>query len=104
MSEYLATVGLPYTMSTEKAYSTDANVLGATHEAKDLEHLDKGMMIVEPIMGVAHYRSDVRIASEKIDVTFEQRRPGGARRAALRVTGRAVSRSEPHRRPPRARA
>ena len=45
-------------MSVEKAYSTDANVLGATHEAKDLEHLDKGMQIVEPIMGVAHWKSE----------------------------------------------
>jgi hypothetical protein len=56
MSEYLAQVGLPYTMSAEKAYSTDANMLGATHEAKDLEHLDKGMTIVDPIMGAAPYR------------------------------------------------
>jgi argininosuccinate synthase len=82
MSEYLAEVGLPYTMSTEKAYSTDANMLGATHEAKDLEHLDKGMMIVEPIMGAAPYRADVRIASEKVSVTFERGVPvalGGQR-------------------------
>ena len=60
MSEYLVSVGLPYTMATEKAYSTDANVLGATHEAKDLERLDASMRIVEPIMGVAHWKSDVR--------------------------------------------
>ncbi len=46
-------------MATEKAYSTDANVLGATHEAKDLERLDRGLRIVDPIMGVAHWRSDV---------------------------------------------
>jgi len=71
MSEYLARTGLPYTMSTEKAYSTDANLLGATHEAKDLERLDRGMTIVEPIMGVAHYRSDVAIAPEKVTVEFE---------------------------------
>jgi argininosuccinate synthase len=71
MSEYLVSVGLPYTMSTEKAYSTDANVLGATHEAKDLEYLDKGMSLVDPIMGVAHYR-DVKIEAERVKVTFER--------------------------------
>ena len=71
MSEYLVSVGLPYTMSTEKAYSTDANVLGATHEAKDLERLDRGMHIVEPIMGVAHWKKDVAIEHEEIAVTFE---------------------------------
>jgi argininosuccinate synthase len=71
MSEYLVSVGLPYTMSTEKAYSTDANVLGATHEAKDLEYLDKGMSLVDPIMGVAHYR-DVPIDAERVSVTFER--------------------------------
>ena len=56
MSEYLAKRGFDYKMSTEKAYSTDSNMLGATHEAKDLEFLDKGMKIVEPIMGVAFWR------------------------------------------------
>jgi argininosuccinate synthase len=66
MSEYLRSVGLPYTMATEKAYSTDANMLGATHEAKDLERLDRGMRLVEPIMGVAHWRSDVQVAPEEI--------------------------------------
>src|SRR5262245_56575463 len=71
MSEYLVSVGLPYTMSTEKAYSTDATVLGATHEAKDLEYLDKGMSLVDPIMGVAHYR-DVPIEAERVSVTFER--------------------------------
>ena len=71
MSEYLAKIGLPYTMSVEKAYSTDSNMLGATHEAKDLEHLDKGMSIVEPIMGVAHWRDDARIARETVSVAFE---------------------------------
>src|SRR5499427_7776145 len=49
MSQYLESIGLPYSMSAEKAYSTDANLLGATHEAKDLEKLDKGLNIVEPI-------------------------------------------------------
>ncbi|HEY3497479.1 MAG TPA: argininosuccinate synthase [Polyangiaceae bacterium] len=75
MSEYLLSVGLPYSMSTEKAYSTDANVLGATHEAKDLEQLDRGLHIVEPIMGVAHWKPDVRIESERVTVEFERGRP-----------------------------
>ncbi|HEX9243037.1 MAG TPA: argininosuccinate synthase [Anaeromyxobacter sp.] len=72
MSEYLERRKLPYKMGTEKAYSTDANVLGATHEAKDLEHLDKGMRIVNPIMGVAHWRPEVAIAPEEVTVAFEQ--------------------------------
>ncbi|MBL8681094.1 MAG: argininosuccinate synthase [Myxococcales bacterium] len=71
MSEYLASVGLPYRMGTEKAYSTDANVLGATHEAKDLEHLDKGMTIVNPIMGVAFWKRDVAIEPETVSITFD---------------------------------
>ena len=71
MSEYLVEIGLPYKMGTEKAYSTDANVLGATHEAKDLEHLDTGMMIVQPIMGVPHWKKEVAIAHETIEVGFE---------------------------------
>jgi argininosuccinate synthase len=75
MSEYLERRKLPYKMGTEKAYSTDANVLGATHEAKDLEHLDKGMRIVNPIMGVAHWRPEVQIAAEEVTVTFEQGTP-----------------------------
>jgi argininosuccinate synthase len=75
MSEYLASIGLPYKMGTEKAYSTDANVLGATHEAKDLEQLDKGMMIVEPIMGVAHWKRDVAVEPETITVEFAQGLP-----------------------------
>jgi argininosuccinate synthase len=70
MSEYLVSVGLPYTMSTEKAYSTDANVLGATHEAKDLEHLNVGMTIVEPIMGVAHWKRDVAVEPETVTVEY----------------------------------
>ena len=72
MSEYLASVGLPYTMRTEKAYSTDCNLLGATHEAKDLERLDVSMHAVDPIMGVAHWKSDVKIDAEKVDVVFER--------------------------------
>jgi len=72
MSQYLESVGLPYTMSVAKAYSTDSNVLGATHEAKDLEFLDSGMSIVDPIMGVAHYRADVAIKSEEVTLEFER--------------------------------
>lgn len=70
MSQYLESIGLPYKMGTEKAYSTDANVLGATHEAKDLEYLDRGMTIVEPIMGVAHWRRDVVIDPEVVTIEF----------------------------------
>jgi argininosuccinate synthase len=62
---------MPYHMGTEKAYSTDANALGATHEAKDLEYLDKNMTIVNPIMGVAFWRSDVAIAEEEVTVELE---------------------------------
>ncbi len=72
MSKFLETVGLPYSMKTEKAYSTDSNMLGATHEAKDLERLDRGITIVEPIMGVASWKSDVKIESERVKVTFER--------------------------------
>ena len=72
MSEYLARIGKPYKMGVEKAYSTDANALGATHEAKDLEHLDKSMHIVSPIMGVAHWKPEVEIAPEVIEIGFEQ--------------------------------
>src|SRR6187551_2220321 len=71
MSEYLKKIGRPYTMSTEKAYSTDSNVLGATHEAKDLEHLNKGMHIVQPIMGVAHWKPETAVAAEDVTVDFE---------------------------------
>jgi argininosuccinate synthase len=75
MSEYLIKRGKPYRMGVEKAYSTDSNVLGATHEAKDLEFLDKGMRIVEPIMGVQHWDPKVQIAPEEITLTFEQGQP-----------------------------
>ena len=75
MSEYLTKNNLPYRDSKEKAYSTDANILGATHEAKQLELLDVSMEIVEPIMGVAHWREDVKIASEDVRVQFKSGRP-----------------------------
>ncbi len=71
MSEFLISAGLPYSMSTEKAYSTDSNMLGATHEAKDLEHLDKSMKVVNPIMGVAHWKPETKIDAETVTVTWE---------------------------------
>ncbi len=75
MSEYMQRAGFSYKMSTEKAYSTDSNILGATHEAKDLEHLDKGMKIVDPIMGVAFWRDDVAVKPEAITVRFDEGQP-----------------------------
>jgi argininosuccinate synthase len=72
MSEYLNGLGMPYHMGVDKAYSTDANCLGATHEAKDLEFLDKGIRIVSPIMGVASWRTDVDVPAEEVTVGFEQ--------------------------------
>ena len=75
MSEYLRGAGLDYKMSVEKAYSTDSNLLGATHEAKDLEFLDRGIDIVQPIMGVAFWRDEVAVARETVRVRFEAGRP-----------------------------
>ena len=75
MSEYMQTAGLAYHMSTEQAYSTDSNMLGATHEAKDLEHLDRGITIVSPIMGVAFWRQDVDVQPERVSVTFDEGLP-----------------------------
>lgn len=75
MSQFLIDNGFDYKMSKEKAYSTDSNMLGATHEAKDLEFLNIGMSIVEPIMGVAFWREDVVIKPEVVSVTFEEGMP-----------------------------
>ena len=75
MSEWLAERGLPHGTSTEKAYSTDANMLGSTHEAKDLELLGTSMKIVQPIMGVAHWDSAVAIEPETVAITFESGLP-----------------------------
>ena len=75
MSDYLRAAGLDYRMSAEKAYSTDSNLLGATHEAKDLEFLNRGIDIVQPIMGVAFWREDVAVARETVRVRFEEGRP-----------------------------
>jgi argininosuccinate synthase len=75
MSEWLVSHKFPYRDSVEKAYSTDANVLGATHEAKDLENLDASIEIVNPIMGVKFWDSSVVIASEDAKIQFVQGRP-----------------------------
>jgi argininosuccinate synthase len=75
MSEWLVSHKFPYRDSVEKAYSTDANILGATHEAKDLENLDASIEIVNPIMGVKFWDSSVAIASEDVKIQFVQGRP-----------------------------
>ncbi|PWE13214.1 argininosuccinate synthase [Alcaligenes faecalis] len=75
MSEYMQENGFDYKMSAEKAYSTDSNMLGATHEAKDLEYLNAGINIVKPIMGVAFWRDDVTVAAEEVRVRFEEGQP-----------------------------
>jgi len=84
MSQWLAERKLPYRDSKEKAYSTDANIWGATHEAKQLEHLNVGISIVEPIMGVAHWDPSVVIPAEDVAVAFEQGRP-------VTINGRAFA-------------
>jgi len=75
MSEWLLERDLPYGTSADRAYSTDANMLGATHEAKDLELLETSMKIVEPIMGVAHWDADVAIEPETVTLAFERGLP-----------------------------
>ena len=72
MSQFLTANGFDYKMSAEKAYSTDSNLLGATHEAKDLEYLNSSIRIVAPIMGVAYWREDVAIAPEEVRVRFAE--------------------------------
>ena len=75
MSEWLLARKLPYRSSVEKAYSTDANIWGATHEAKLLEHLDTSVEIVEPIMGVAHWNQAIQIDAEDVELRFDRGRP-----------------------------
>ncbi|GAC1386481.1 MAG: argininosuccinate synthase [Marmoricola sp.] len=75
MSEWLVAHDLPYRDSAEKAYSTDANIWGATHEAKTLEHLDVSLETVEPIMGVRHWDPTVAIEAEDVTISFVQGRP-----------------------------
>lgn len=70
MSEWLKQQGYPYKTSVEKAYSTDANILGATHEAKDLEFLHSSIYIITPIMGVRHWDSNVKIDPETVTIEF----------------------------------
>src|SRR5213596_1103026 len=75
MSAYMTAAGFAYKMSADKAYSTDSNMLGATHEAKDLERLDTGITIVDPIMGVASWREDVPVRREAVAVRFDEGHP-----------------------------
>jgi argininosuccinate synthase len=72
MSEFMRKSGFEYKMKAEKAYSTDSNLLGATHEAKDLEHLNSSMKIVEPIMGTAFWRDEVAVKREEVSIRFEE--------------------------------
>ncbi len=83
MSAYMRQAGFDYTMSAEKAYSTDSNMLGATHEAKDLEHLNSGIRIVQPIMGVAFWRDDVDVKREEVSVRFVEGMPGRPERRGI---------------------
>jgi argininosuccinate synthase len=75
MSAFMTQAGFAYKMSAEKAYSTDSNMLGATHEAKDLEQLASGMTIVQPIMGVAFWKDEVAVKRETVSVRFDEGRP-----------------------------
>jgi argininosuccinate synthase len=75
MSAFMQRAGFAYKMSAEKAYSTDSNILGATHEAKDLEHLSSSVRIVVPIMGTAFWRDDVEIQREEVVIRFEEGSP-----------------------------
>jgi argininosuccinate synthase len=75
MSAFMTASGFAYKMSAEKAYSTDSNLLGATHEAKDLESLDSGITIVNPIMGVPFWREDCAVKVERVAVRFEEGQP-----------------------------
>ena len=75
MSEYMIANGFEYKMSVEKAYSTDSNILGATHEAKDLEFLNKGVPIVQPIMGLAFWRDEVAVKPEVVSIRYEDGHP-----------------------------
>ena len=75
MSEFMQKSGFDYKMSAEKAYSTDSNMLGATHEAKDLEFLSSGIRIVKPIMGVAFWKPEVEVGPEEVRVRFDEGQP-----------------------------
>ena len=75
MSAFMTKAGFGYKMSAERAYSTDSNMLGATHEAKDLENLNTGIKIVNPIMGVAFWKDEVEVRREEVTVRFEEGQP-----------------------------
>ncbi len=75
MSAFMTRAGFGYKMSAEKAYSTDSNMLGATHEAKDLENLNTGIQIVNPIMGVAFWKDEVDVKREQVSIRFEEGQP-----------------------------
>ncbi|MEO8248803.1 MAG: argininosuccinate synthase [Burkholderiales bacterium] len=75
MSAFMHKAGFAYKMSAEKAYSTDSNMLGATHEAKDLEFLSSGIRIVNPIMGVPFWNDDVKVKAEEVTVRFDEGQP-----------------------------
>lgn len=75
MSAFMTKEGFGYKMSAEKAYSTDSNMLGATHEAKDLEFLSSGIRIVNPIMGVAFWKPEVEVPAEEVSITFDEGQP-----------------------------
>ncbi|MEG0717711.1 MAG: argininosuccinate synthase [Comamonas sp.] len=84
MSEFMTKEGFGYKMSAEKAYSTDSNMLGATHEAKDLEQLNSGIRIVNPIMSVAFWKPEVEVKAEEVSITFDEGRP-------VAINGNAVT-------------
>ncbi len=103
MSAWLTERDLPYRDSQEKAYSTDANIWGATHEAKTLEHLDVSLETVEPIMGVRFWDPAVAIETEDVSIGFRGGRPVSVNGDDLRRPGRAGPRGQRHRRPARPR-
>ena len=95
MSAFMAANGFAYKMSAEKAYSTDSNILGATHEAKDLEQLDSGIKIVNPIMGVPFWRDDCIVKAEKVAVRFEEGQPVALNGQTFTDPSRCSSRPTP---------
>ena len=101
MSEWLLARGLPYRDSTAKAYSTDANIWGATHEAKALEHLDAGIEIVDPIMGVRFWDPDVEIRRRGRHGRLRAGAAGDHQRQGVRLRRRPGARGQRHRRPAR---
>ena len=101
MSAFMTANGFGYKMSAEKAYSTDSNMLGATHEAKDLENLNSGIKIVNPIMGVPFWKDDCVVKAEEVSVTFEEGRPVALNGVQLPRPGEPDPEGQRNRRPPR---